>query len=71
MTRRVAVKKPRTHFTQEDIALIRAAAKERKRLRDEAMKLSNCELAKKFGGSMTAISAIINYEYTYETAIEN
>ena len=58
----------KTPLTRKDIALIRAAAQERERLRREAMKLSNEELAKKFHTSPTTISCIINRWYTYESA---
>jgi len=52
-------------FTREEINLIRAAVAERTRLRKEALKLSNEELAKKMGTSPTTISSIINYYHPY------
>lgn len=57
-------------LTKEDIRLIRAAAAERDRLREEAMKLSNYALAEKFGVSITAISCVINNYYTYRLSKE-
>lgn len=60
----------KTKLTKEDIVLIREAVKERERLREEAMLLSNEMLASKFGVSPTVISTLINGHYSYISAEE-
>lgn len=57
-----------TKLTVEDVELIRAAARERDRLKAEADLLSNENLAKKFNVSPTTISCVINYWYNYRSA---
>lgn len=49
-------------LTADDVRVIRAAAEERKRLREEANKLSNVNLGEKFGVHPKTIASIINRE---------
>jgi hypothetical protein len=48
----------RQKLTWDDVALIRAAFRERRRLLDEAAKLSNDKLADKFGVTASYIDRI-------------
>jgi len=56
---------PGSKLDAHDVYLIRKAAEERDRLRADANKLSNAQLAKKFRVSETTISCVINRWYHY------
>lgn len=53
---------PHAKLDEEDIRLIFAAVEERKRLRDEANRLSNKALAEKFGVHVRTIDKVTAYE---------
>jgi len=53
-------------LSTKDVEQIKECAKERERLREEAMLLSNEMLARKFDVSPTTISCVINNHYHYK-----
>lgn len=53
---------PQSKFNDDDVRLIRAAVRERKRLKREASALSNCSLARKFGVHTRTIEKIVQGE---------